>query len=64
MNNKSTVLIVDDVRENIQVLGNFLEKQHIEIAATNNSRKAIQIANQIEIDLILSTTSEFNIFKI
>jgi len=53
MNNKSTVLIVDDVRENIQVLGNLLEKQNIEIAATNNSQKAIQIANQITIDLIL-----------
>jgi len=53
MNNKSTVLIVDDVRENIQVLGNLLEKQNIEIAATNSSQKAIQIANQIAIDLIL-----------
>jgi len=53
MNNKSTVLIVDDVRENIQVLGNFLEKQNIEIAATNSSQKAIQIAKQIAIDLIL-----------
>jgi len=53
MKDKSTVLIVDDVRENIQVLGNFLEKQNIEIAATNNSQKAIQIANQITIDLIL-----------
>ena len=53
MGDKSTVLIVDDVRENIQVLGNLLEKQNINIVATNESQKAIQVANQITIDLIL-----------
>ena len=53
LNEKPTVLIIDDVQENIQILGELLERNNIEIAATNSGEKGIAIAEQIPIDLIL-----------
>ncbi|MBU0996210.1 MAG: response regulator [Proteobacteria bacterium] len=50
---KPTVLIIDDVQENIQVLGTLLEKHNIEIAATSSGKQGIEIASQIPVDLIL-----------
>ena len=53
LNGKPTVLIIDDVQENIQILGELLERHGIEIAATNSGEKGIAIAEQIPVDLIL-----------
>jgi len=47
------VLIVDDVLENIQVLGNILKEEKYKIALANNGKKAISIATAILPDLIL-----------
>lgn len=50
---KKTILIVDDVEENVQILSFVLSQQYRVLAATNG-RKAVQIAkNQPPPDLIL-----------
>ena len=60
MDNKDTkskkqplVLIVDDISRNLQLLGNILKKEDYRIAAANNGKQAIAIANDITPDLIL-----------
>lgn len=50
---KPTVLIVDDVQENIQVLGTLLEKHGIDIVATDNGKQSIILSKRLPIDLIL-----------
>ena len=50
---KPTVLIIDDVKENIQILGSLLEKHNIDIVATDNGMQGIQTAKRLPIDLIL-----------
>lgn len=52
-NEKPTVLIIDDVKENIQVLGSLLERYDIDIAATSSGRQGIDIAGRMPVDLIL-----------
>lgn len=46
------ILIVDDVPVNIKLLGELL-REHYEIYVANNGQKAIQLAAEIEPDLIL-----------
>lgn len=54
MDNKSaTILIVDDIRENIRVLGNILKTEHYKVYATDRGQQAIKIANERDVDLIL-----------
>lgn len=50
---KPLILIVDDVTKNIQVVGSTLKDQGYRIAAANNGIKAIEIAQEVEPDLIL-----------
>ncbi|MCD4670106.1 MAG: diguanylate cyclase [Actinomycetia bacterium] len=47
------VLIVDDIAENLQLLGNILKKENYNIAAANNGKQAVAIASDINPDLIL-----------
>ena len=47
------VLIVDDVANNLQVLGTILSKQEYKVAAANNGEQAIKIAKKTLPDLIL-----------
>lgn len=50
---RPTLLIIDDVKENIQVLGSLLEKYGIDIAATSSGVQGIDIAGRMAVDLIL-----------
>ncbi len=50
---KSTVLLVDDVPGNLQVLGNFLQENNIDSIAVLNGFDALEIVQQRDIDLIL-----------
>jgi signal transduction histidine kinase len=47
------LLIVDDVSNNLQVLGSFLRDEDYEISAANSGKQAIAIAEDIHPDLIL-----------
>jgi two-component system, cell cycle response regulator len=47
------ILIVDDVPENIKVLGNILREENYKIAAASNGEQAISIAAAAHPDLIL-----------
>lgn len=50
---KAFILIVDDTRENLQVLGNILREHDYKIALANNGREALEIVNKKLPDLIL-----------
>ena len=51
--NDTFVLIVDDTRENLQVLGNILREQKYKIALANNGKEALEIVKKKLPDLIL-----------
>ena len=48
-----TILIIDDMKQNIQVLGSILEKYGIDIVATSSGRQGIELAGRMSVDLIL-----------
>jgi len=48
-----TVLIVDDIAENIQVLGNILDEKDIEFSYANSGREALEAVSYSKPDLIL-----------
>lgn len=50
---KSLILIVDDVPENLQVLGTILETKNYEIALASNGQQALDLIDDIQPDLIL-----------
>ncbi len=50
---KSTILIVDDIPTNIQVIGNLLRINGYDIAFTDNGKDAIEMAQNNNYDLIL-----------
>ena len=50
---KPLILIVDDVPQNLQVLGSFLSGRDYEISMAANGQKALEMANKIWPDLIL-----------
>lgn len=50
---KSTVLIVDDIQDNIKILGSILLKTGINISVATSGEQAISISKQIIPDLIL-----------
>ncbi|HKJ31126.1 MAG TPA: hybrid sensor histidine kinase/response regulator [Balneolales bacterium] len=50
---KPLILIVDDVPQNIQVLGTNLRNKNYEIAVAQNGKQALQVAEEIYPDLIL-----------
>lgn len=52
-NSNYTILIVDDVAKNINLLGMILRKEGYKIAFANNGKKAIETARNIIPDLIL-----------
>lgn len=47
------ILIVDDVTKNIQIVGNILSKEKLRIAYATNGESALQLAFNIDFDLIL-----------
>jgi CheY-like chemotaxis protein len=51
--NKATILIVDDVPKNIQVLGHVLNKHDYLIAAATDGHKALAMVADVKPDLIL-----------
>ncbi|NJK97303.1 MAG: response regulator [Bacteroidales bacterium] len=53
MNEEAYLLIVDDNLENLNVIGNILKDKHYKIALARNGVSALQILDEIEIDLIL-----------
>ena len=53
MEDKYKVLIVDDVDENLQVLGNILGENMIAVSLASNGEQAIKIAQKKQPDLIL-----------
>jgi len=50
---QSLILIVDDVPENLQVLGTILETKNYEIALASNGQQALDLIDDIQPDLIL-----------
>ncbi|MCB1190606.1 MAG: hybrid sensor histidine kinase/response regulator [Leptospiraceae bacterium] len=48
-----TVLIVDDIPENLQIVGNILNENNIESYAALNGKQALKIVSEAKIDLIL-----------
>ncbi len=48
-----SVLIVDDIAENIQVLGNILDEKDIEFSYATNGREALEAVSYSKPDLIL-----------
>ncbi len=48
-----SVLIVDDIAENIQVLGNILDEKNIEFSYASNGREALEAVSYSKPDLIL-----------
>jgi CheY-like chemotaxis protein len=50
---QSLILIVDDVPENLQVLGTILEAKNYEIALASNGKQALDLIDAIQPDLIL-----------
>lgn len=51
--NKSQILIVDDIPENIQVLAGILNKEQVKISIATNAMQGIESARKIKPDLIL-----------
>jgi len=47
------ILIVDDVKKNIQVLGNILKKEEYQINVAMNGIQALKLVNKVVPDLIL-----------
>ncbi len=47
------ILIVDDAKPNIQVLGSFLKQEHYEIAIANSGPQALEMVEKTSPDLIL-----------
>jgi len=52
-NSQALILIVDDLPQNLQVLGSILRKNKYQIAVATNGQQAIDILNNISPDLIL-----------
>lgn len=50
---KPSVLIVDDVPKNIQVLGSFLSRENLQIAFATNGEEALELATSNHFDLFL-----------
>lgn len=50
---KSKILIVDDVQANLELLGDILGRKGYEIVAANNGQKALLLAKKVLPDLIL-----------
>jgi CheY-like chemotaxis protein len=53
MEAKATILIVDDVPKNIQVLGHVLDREGYLIAAATNGRQALGMIDKVKPDLVL-----------
>jgi len=49
----NTILIVDDLAENIEILGTVLRKNNYKVAVAMNGKEAISIAKSVKPDLIL-----------
>lgn len=49
---KATILVIDDIADNIDVISNILNAQH-DIKAANHGELALKILDRFEIDLIL-----------
>ncbi len=52
-NEDFTILIVDDIPENLQVLGSILDEQGYTISFAQNGKEAVEQAKEIKFDLIL-----------
>ncbi len=50
---KHSILIVDDIPKNIQILGNILSNENYQIAYAQNGEQALSITRHQEFDLIL-----------
>jgi DNA-binding response OmpR family regulator len=50
---QSLILIVDDVPENLQVLGTILEEENYEVALSANGQQTLDLIDDIQPDLIL-----------
>lgn len=53
MDSKPTVLVVDDIPENIRVLAGFLQKHGINTAIANSGAQALKTLSRVSVDLIL-----------
>lgn len=53
MKNKQTVLIVDDIADNLNVAANTLMKENINVILAQSGKKAIETINNFKPDLIL-----------
>ena len=51
--NNGTILIVDDISTNIQLMTTVLERENFDVISTTNSEEAIEITKNNDIDLIL-----------
>lgn len=51
-NSKSTILVVDDIADNIDVISNVLNEQY-DIKAANHGELALKILDRFDVDLIL-----------
>jgi CheY-like chemotaxis protein len=47
MNNNNMILIIDDILENLQVLGNILEAEGYEVLAASNGAEALAVIQSI-----------------
>lgn len=52
-NNGKKILVVDDTVENLNILKNILEKEHYDVYLSKDGNKAIEIAKELQPDLIL-----------
>jgi len=52
-NSQALILIVDDLPQNLQVLGSILRKNKYQIAVATNGQQALDVLNNISPDLIL-----------
>lgn len=53
MNENVNILVVDDDRENLKVVSNFLKEKGYKIALALNGKKALKVLEDNKIDLIL-----------
>ena len=53
MENKQTVLIVDDISDNLNVAANILIRENINVLLAQGGYEALSIANKLFPDLIL-----------
>lgn len=53
MEEKTTILVVDDNHENLRVVSNYLKDKGYKLALALNAREALVILNRISVDLIL-----------